>query len=172
MPIKTRTDETEANGANEPAAPAARRAGSHRAPARNPLTAWRTVRAGEFTCEDLVAIKEILSKSALFGSSKWDEAVAGDVPSAIAVAVSFIPIAVITPQIDLALTALVRFAIEGDPAAAVVLSNVLRNLPGGRAGHRRIATSWFVSNLAAAYAASAGESRKRGRSKAGTGNLS
>jgi hypothetical protein len=172
MTIKTKTDRTEANGARKPVAPAARRAGSHLDPARNPLTAWRTVRAGQFTSEDLVAIKELLSRTALFGNSKWDEAVAGGVPSAIAVAVSFIPIAVITPQIDLALTALVRFAIEGDPAAAIVLSNILRNLPGGRAGHRRIATSWFVSNLAAAYAASAGESKKRRRSTAGTGSLS
>jgi len=171
MAKKIKSNPIEASGVHKPAA-AARRAGTRRAPARNPLTAWRTVRAGKFTSEDLVAIKEMLSKTALLGDPRWDEAVAGDVPSAVAVAVSFLPIDVITLQVDLALTALVRFAIEGDPAAAIVLSNILRNLPGGRAGHRRIATSWFVSNLEAAYAASAGEIKKRGHSKAGTGNLS
>lgn len=117
-----------------------------------PLSLWRTLRAAQFEAADLTAIRVLLAKLALLGRSKWRDAVAGDAPAAIAVALSFLPIDNVTRQVDVAMTALVRCAIEGDLAAAIVIANILRNLPGSTPLHRQIATSWFVSNLAMASA--------------------
>jgi hypothetical protein len=103
----------------------------------------------QFDAADADTIWRLLAKTALFGQPKWRDAVGGHVSAAVSVAVSFFPIDEVTVQIDIAMTALVGYAIEGDNAAAIVLSNILRNLPGSRPLHRRIATSWFVSNLAA-----------------------
>ena len=69
--------------------------------------------------------------------AKWRDAVGGDVSAAVSVAVSFLPIDKVTVQVDIAMTALVGYAIEGDNAAAIVLSNILRNLPESRPLHRR-----------------------------------
>jgi hypothetical protein len=112
-----------------------------------PLSLWRTLRAAEFEAPSLVAIRSLLAKTVLFGQPKWPAAVAGDTAAAIAVAASFMPIDNVTFQVDLAMTALIRCAVEGDLAAAIVVANILRHLPGCSPSHRQIATSWFVSNL-------------------------
>ena len=133
----------------------ARRGGTHASDAGHgflasaiyPLSLWRTLRANEFEASDLAAIEGLLANTVLLGQPKWRGAVAGDVPSAVAVAVSFMPVDEITVQVDIAMTALIRCAAEGDFAAAIVAANILRNLPGAMRLHRRIATSWFVSNL-------------------------
>jgi hypothetical protein len=114
-----------------------------------PLSLWRTLRAQQFEPSDLAAIRGVLANTVLFGQPKWRGAVAGDVPCAVAVAVSFMPVNRITVQVDIAMTALIRCAAEGDFAAAIVAGNILRNLPGDLRLHRRIATSWFASNLTA-----------------------
>ena len=115
-----------------------------------PLSLWRTLRAVQFEATDLTAIRLLLAKLVLFDRPKWRDAIAGDAAAAIAVAVSFLPIDNVTHQVDLAMTALIRCAIEGDLAAAIVVANILRRLPGSAPSHRQIATSWFVSNLAVA----------------------
>jgi hypothetical protein len=114
----------------------------------DPWSSWRTRRAEQFDAAEENTIRHLLAKTALLDKPKWRDAVGGDVAAAISIAVSFLPIDKLTVQIDIAMTALVNHAIEGDNAAAIVLSNILRNLPGSRPLHRRIATSWFVSNLA------------------------
>jgi len=124
-----------------------------------PLSLWRTLRAEQFRAEDLDAILRILSNTELLGQQKWSEAITGDVPATVAVAVSFMPVQSVTPQVDLAMSALARCAIEGDLAAAIVLANILRHLPGVTVSHRRIATSWFVSNLA--FARTSAELRRK-----------
>jgi hypothetical protein len=115
----------------------------------DPLSSWRTLRALQFSSHDVTSMRAVLAKTSLFGQPKWAAAASGDATAAVAVAVSFIPVDEITPSLDLAMTALITCAIEGDPGAATVASNMLRHLPGVSPHHRQIATSWFVSNLAA-----------------------
>jgi hypothetical protein len=123
--------------------------GQHSVCLDNPLTAWRTFRALEFSFRDVKSMRALLAKTNLLGQPKWASAVGGDGAAAVAVAISFIPTAdKITASLDLAMTALVACAIEGDPGAAIVASNILRHLPGATPRHHQIATSWFVSNLA------------------------
>jgi hypothetical protein len=114
----------------------------------NQLSSWRTLRALDFSFHDLTSMRALLAKTTLLGQPKWAAAVAGDGPAAVAVAISFIPAGQITPSLDLAMTALIACAIEGDPGAAIVASNILRHLPDATPCHHQIATSWFVSNLA------------------------
>jgi hypothetical protein len=114
----------------------------------NQLSSWRTLRALDFTFNDVKSMRTLLAKTTLIGQPKWAAAVGGDGPAAVAVAISFIPAAKITPALDIAMTALIACAIEGDPGAAIVASNILRHLPGATPCHHQIATSWFVSNLA------------------------
>jgi hypothetical protein len=114
----------------------------------NQLSSWRTLRALDYSFHDLTSMRALLAKTTLLGQPKWAAAVGGDGPAAVAVAISFIPAEQITLSMDLAMTALIACAIEGDPGAAIVASNILRHLPDATPRHHQIATSWFVSNLA------------------------
>jgi hypothetical protein len=122
----------------------------------NPLASWRTLRALDFSFHDVTSLRTVLAKTTLLGQPKWAAAVAGDGAAAVAVAISFIPAEKITQSLDLAMTALIACAIEGDPGAAIVASNILRHLPGATPRHHQIATSWFVSNLATCASRKAG----------------
>lgn len=114
----------------------------------NPLASWRTIRALDFGFSDVKSMRALLARTTLFGQPKWAAAVRGDGAAAVGVAISFIPAEKITPSLDLAMTALIACAIEGDLGAAIVASNILRHLPGATRRHHQIATSWFVSNMA------------------------
>jgi hypothetical protein len=121
----------------------------------DPLSLWRTLRADQTERRDLAAIDDLLSRTAILGRSDWRAAVEGDAAAAIRLAISFFPIDEITPQVDLAMIALLRRAIGGDAAAAAALSLVLRNLPGRFALHQDISKSWLVRNVLSAYGKSA-----------------
>ena len=96
-------------------------------------------------------MQHAVAKVVPFGVKKWPFA---DVAAAVGAAIDFLPLKELTAPFDLCMTVLGLHAIEGDAAAAIVLSNIVRNLPGHTGSHRRIATSWFVANLASAAALS------------------
>jgi hypothetical protein len=87
----------------------------------NPWASWRTFRALDFTFHDLKSVRALLAKTTLLGQPKWAAAAGGDGPAAVAVAISFIPAAKITPALDIAMTALIACAIEGDPGVSIGL---------------------------------------------------
>ena len=118
-----------------------------------PLSLWRTLSAHQFTGSDMQSMQRVIANVVPFGVPKWTAA-GNDVAAAVGAAVDFLPLDKLSVPFDLCMTALAVHAIEGDSAAAVVLSNVLRGMPGRTLLHRRIATSWFVSNLATAAARS------------------
>lgn len=115
----------------------------------HPLTLWRTLDAQRFSSGDVKALRALLARTSLLGQPKWADAASGDAPAAVAIAVSFIPVDKMTLPLDLAMTALIACAIEGDPGAAIVVSNILPHLPSASPRHHEIAASWFVSNPAA-----------------------
>jgi hypothetical protein len=117
----------------------------------NPLSLWRMLCARQFTDADVLSMQHAVAKVVPFGVSKWPAA-RNDVAAAVGAAFDLLPLDEPTLPFDLCMTALGLHAIEGDSAAAIVLSNILRNLPGHTRSHRRIATSWFVANLASAAA--------------------
>jgi hypothetical protein len=86
------------------------------------LTSWRTRDALQFNSIDVNAMRALLARTTLFGQPKWAAAASGDGPAAVAVAVAFIPACQITPSLDLAMTALLACAIEGDAGAQIIAS--------------------------------------------------
>jgi hypothetical protein len=121
--------------------------------APDPLSLWRTLCARQFTAADVISMEHAVAKVVPFGVRKWP-ASRDDVAGAVGAAFDLLPLDELTLPFDLCMTMLGLHAIEGDAAAAIVLSNVLQNLPGQAISHRRIATSWFVANLASAAALS------------------
>jgi hypothetical protein len=121
------------------------------ASAFDPKAMWRTLRAEQFQAADVNPLDDLLSRTAILGREDWRATVEGDAAAAIRLAVTFLPVREITPQIDLAMTALLRLAVGGDAAAAAALSFVLRNLPGRFALHQDLSNSWLVRNALTAY---------------------
>ena len=121
------------------------------ASAFDPKAMWRTLGAEQFRATDANALDDLLSRTAILGRDDWRAAVDGDPAAAIRLVITFMPVREITPQIDRAMTALLRLAVGGDAAAAAALSFVLRNLPGRFALHRDISNSWLVRNALTAY---------------------
>jgi hypothetical protein len=121
------------------------------ASALEPLSLWRTLTAHQFVASDVRSMQQTVAKVVPFGVEKWTVA-REDVAAAVGAAVAFLPLEELTVPFDLCMTVLAVHAIEGDAAAAMILSRVLRSLPGHYRFHRRIATSWFVANLATAAA--------------------
>jgi hypothetical protein len=113
---------------------------------------WREKVAYRFNDADTVAVKELLNKAVLLNEPKWAEARKGDAATAIALAVAEWPVINISPRVDLIMSAILFAGMTGSAAAAVVLAHVLRQLPGGRKIHKRIAASWLTRNLQTALA--------------------
>lgn len=118
---------------------------------------WRTLRADQFDAVDLKEIDELLDRAVIFGRTDWNAAVKGDIEAALRLVIGFMPVAEITVQIDLAMTAMLRLALGGNSEAAAALSLVVSHLPGRFALHREISQSWMIRNVLAAY----GKSRHR-----------
>jgi hypothetical protein len=126
------------------------------ASAFDPKAKWRTLRAEQLKASDVNELDELLSRTAILGRADWHAAVAGDAAAAIGLAVTFLPVHEITPQVDLAMSVLLRRVVGGDAAAAAALSLVLRNLPGRFALHQDISKSWLIRNVLSVY----GKSRR------------
>ena len=113
---------------------------------------WREKNAQQFDDTDLAAVRGILAKAVLLNEPKWAEARTGNAADAIALAVAEWPITVLTSRVDLIMTAVLLAAMTGSAAAGVVLAHVVRQMPAGTTGHKRIAASWLARNLRTALA--------------------
>jgi hypothetical protein len=72
-------------------------------------------------------IRKALLATRLPSEPDWDRAILGDVAVAIGIAVRQLASHKITdPEVDLALSAVLACAIEGDPTAPIVISSALR----------------------------------------------
>lgn len=93
----------------------------------HPFTWWRTRPAYTFKHEDIFVLRAILRKCAIIGEPHWFLAVKGDPAVALGVALRLrkqpTPNSV---SFDLAMTAVLCVAHEGDAAAALLLSATLK----------------------------------------------
>jgi len=113
----------------------------------SPLSWWRTMPAYCLHEADRVVLRDTLSKIAVLGGCEWVGAMRGDPAASIAVAVEVMPIANVKLQVDLALSAVLLNALDGNAAAVLMLSHVLRNTPLDHPFGKELAVSWMVSNL-------------------------
>jgi hypothetical protein len=111
-----------------------------------PLQAWRTLPAYAFdaTKRRAVAATVATASSTL---EDWRKAVGGDAPAAIKLALSLSPRKKITLRVDLVMTVLLRCALDGNAAAALVLSHLLRRMRIDPSVRRQLSTSWLAYNL-------------------------
>jgi hypothetical protein len=105
---------------------------------------WRLAPAAAF---DLMALREMratLSTIAILEEPTWRSAAGGNAAAAIGLALRLNPARSTSIAYDLIVTALAICAAEGNAAACIVMSHILRKLPGAGKAEHRIATSWLV----------------------------
>lgn len=110
-----------------------------------PLSYWRTFRVEEF---DIGMTDAVAACVATITSTipEWRAAVSGNAAAAIGLVLPCRAPEVITFKVDLPMTTLLNVAFH-NPAAALVLSHKLRQMPLDSHLRSRLATSWLVHNL-------------------------
>lgn len=132
----------------------------------SPLAWWRMMPAYRLHEAERVVLRDTLSKIAVLGGCEWVGAMRGDPSASIAVAVEVMPVANITLQVDLAFSAVLLNALDGNAAAALMLSHVLRHTPLDHPFGKELAVSWMVANLHGALKTRKTAARKGGRPQA------
>jgi hypothetical protein len=111
---------------------------------RPPVQWWRFMSAASLDEVALRKMRASLSKIDVLGEPRWKDAASGDASASIRIALGMLPADAATLRCDLAMTALAVCAAEGNPAACLVMSHLLRQLPGAGNAEARIATSWLM----------------------------
>ena len=120
--------------------------GRHRRPAWPPaLRYWRTVPAEEFDDSSKAEVKAFV-RGTTTTIPEWRRAIAGDTAAAIAMVIYCKSPDTIGIKVDFAMTVLLACAFD-DPAAALVLSIKLRQMPLPARLRKQLATSWVVANM-------------------------
>jgi hypothetical protein len=126
---------------------------------RSPTRQWRFTRADSFDAAALHDMKSAIAKVALPGEPRWRHAAAGDASAAIGIALGMHSSRTTHQKYDFAMTALAICGLQGSAAACVVLSHMIRRLPGAGRAEARIATSWLARAFEKVLAGCAGTAR-------------
>jgi hypothetical protein len=111
----------------------------------SPLAWWRTLPSDAFAdAEDLHLVATLEKIDVLHANDDFAAALEGDPSAAIGVAFSMMPLEEITLQTDIAMTALLRCALERNAAAALVLAQVLGLTGLGHGYAVELAASWLA----------------------------
>jgi hypothetical protein len=114
----------------------------------SPLAWWRTLPSDAFRdAERLLLLATLDQISLLDGGDDFTAALQGDAAAAIEVAFSLMPIEEVTLKADIAMTALLRCALERNAAAALVLAQVLGLTELGHPFATELAASWLTHGL-------------------------
>lgn len=105
---------------------------------------WRSTRADNFHSPSLTHMKAAVANVAMLAEPRWRDAASGDASAAIAIVLAMGVHNSHTLKFDIAMTALVICACEGDSASCLVIAWVLRRLPKAKTRQKRLATSWTV----------------------------
>jgi hypothetical protein len=119
-----------------------------RAEDTSPLQWWRTLPSDAFRdAERLLLLATLARISVLRGGEDLPAALDGDPAAAIGVAFSLMPIEEFALDVDIAMTALARCALERNAAAALVLAQVVGLTNLGHALASELAASWYAYGL-------------------------
>jgi len=111
----------------------------------SPLTWWRRLPPDVFShAERSLLVATLESISVLDGGDDVAAAMRGDAAAAINAALVLMPIEQITLQVDIKLTALLRIALDGDAAAALVMAQVIGLADIGHQLTTELAASWLA----------------------------
>ncbi|SIN83791.1 hypothetical protein SAMN05443247_00096 [Bradyrhizobium erythrophlei] len=110
----------------------------------SPLAWWRTLPSDTFGEAQRLILLRTLEIDVLHGGDDFAAALEGDAAAAIGVAFSLMPIEEVTLKADIAMTALLRCALERNAAAALVLAQVLGLTDLGHSFATELAVSWLA----------------------------
>ena len=113
----------------------------------SPIEWWRSLPANHLGDAQHLLLRATLDKICVMNGREWLSAMHGDAASSIAIAVEMFPITEITLEVDLAMTVLMVGALDGNAAAAVVLSQLLGRAPLDHPFAKELSVSWLVLNL-------------------------
>jgi hypothetical protein len=114
----------------------------------SPLIWWRTRRPSPLLCRSISKIREALLETEIDGEPDWFRAILGNAAVAIRIAVDQMKANKITAaEIDLALSAVLACALEGEPASAILISSALRRRSKCDPSCKTLSELWLVANL-------------------------
>jgi hypothetical protein len=108
-----------------------------------PFELWRLIPARAFDQSRKYAVGAYIGTCAA-GDVEWRRAIAGDAACAVRLALRMEVPDEISYSIDARMTLLVFAALNGSPAAALVLANLLRRMPLDGPNKYRLADSWLA----------------------------
>jgi hypothetical protein len=120
----------------------------------SPIEWWRCLPADCLGDAQHLQLRATLGKICVMKGREWLAAMHGDAAASIAIAVEMFPITEITLEVDLAMTVLMLGALDGNAAAALVLSQLLGRAPLDHPFAKELSVSWLVLNLRRALNAS------------------
>ena len=115
-----------------------------------PLIWWRQFSAEELGSRDAAQIRRALRRVSIFGEPGWPDAIRGVAAEAIGVAIRVaVKQPCVEPLVDVAMSAVVTAAIDGDAAAREFLAHMLMKRAASDAAAGALAKSWIAANRAA-----------------------
>lgn len=114
----------------------------------SPLIWWRTRKPLLLPFRGIRKIREALLGTEILGQPDWVRAILGEAAVAIGVAVEQMKVRVITAtEVDLALSAVLACALEGDLTSPIVISSALRRLAKCDPSCKLLSDLWLVAKF-------------------------
>jgi hypothetical protein len=114
----------------------------------SPLAWWRMLPSDLFRdAEHLLLIASLESIRVLGGEEELAGALRGDAAAAVGQALALLPIQEVTLRVDIVMTALLRCALSGDAATALVLANLLHRIELDHPLATDLSASWYADHL-------------------------
>lgn len=113
---------------------------------RDPVALWRTLAETDFNQTIKTEAFAALKKRCPLNCNRWRAALRGDAPTAIDLALEVLADDARHDHLDLCMTAVLVCALDGNPAARLVLSHALRT-QFSDIRSTRLATSWLMANI-------------------------
>jgi hypothetical protein len=110
----------------------------------SPLAWWRTLPPDRLGEAEALLVNTTLDSIDVMHGGDVAIALRGTVAAAVAVALALMPIAEVTLEVDLAMTAVLRAALAGDGPAALVLAHVLGHAEIGHPFATELSASWLT----------------------------
>jgi hypothetical protein len=113
-----------------------------------PLAWWRTLPYDLLRDAEKLLLRATLGRiEVLHGANAFRGALQGDAAAAIAVAFALTPVEHLTLEVDIAMTALLLCAAEGNSAAALVLANIVSRTEFDHNHATELSASWYAQHL-------------------------
>jgi hypothetical protein len=114
----------------------------------SPLSWWRARKPSLLLCKGIGEIRQALLGTEIRGQPDWTRAILGDAAVAIRVAVDQMKVHKITAiEVDLALSAVLACALEGDRESPILISSALRRRSKRDPSCKLLSDLWLVAEF-------------------------